>query len=60
MRDLGKKKMVKNKPCYWEFIRTLRNDPSARENFMNQGITKPEKHKAYMEEHQDKFYICLF
>jgi len=57
--DLGKKKMVKNKPCYWEFIRTLRNDPSARENFMNQDITTSEEHKVYMEDHEDKFYICL-
>ena len=51
--DLGKKKMVKNKPCYWEFIRTLRNDPSARENFMNQekrDLEKLELALQYMKE----------
>ena len=51
--------IVKNAPSYWEFIRDLKNDDTARANSMSNHVIGPEEHRAYMSVHNDKYYICL-
>lgn len=53
------RKMVKNKPQYWEFIRELRNDDVLRANSMNHHLISPEEHAAFMQTYQDQFYVCV-
>ena len=51
--------IVKNAPSYWEFIRHLKNDDTARANSMSNHVIGPEEHRVYMSIHNDKYYICL-
>tara|TARA_R110000822_G_scaffold305738_1_gene431634 strand:- start:698 stop:1102 length:405 start_codon:yes stop_codon:yes gene_type:complete len=51
--------IVRNKPQYWEFIRHLKNDETARTNSMSDHMIQVGEHRAYMSVHNDKYYICL-
>ncbi len=53
------RKMVKNSPEYWEFIRELRNDDLLRANSMNHHVISAEEHAAFMKIYQHQFYVCL-
>ena len=53
------RKIVKNEPRYWEFIRELKNDDLARKNSMSSHIVGSEEHQEYMKKYQDRYYICL-
>jgi|TARA_R110000824_G_scaffold156593_5_gene329751 RimJ/RimL family protein N-acetyltransferase len=53
------RKMVKNNPEYWEFIRELRNDDLLRANSMNHHVITTEEHAAFMQSYQHQFYVCL-
>ena len=52
-------RLVRNEKEYFEFIRTLRNDPVIKSGFINQEEISIEQHQIYMDEHQDSYFICL-
>ena len=52
-------KLIKNEEKYWEFLRTLRNDPSVRTGFIQQEQIASADHKRFMEKYGDCYYICL-
>ncbi len=52
-------RLVKNEPCYWEFIREVRNDPKIKIGFVDQITITPEQQRRYMEKHNNEYYICI-
>jgi len=50
---------VKNEPKYWDFIRTLRSDDRIKDSFVEQVKITVEQQNAYMEKHNDGYFICL-
>lgn len=50
---------VKNEPKYWDFIRTLRSDERIQDSFVEQVKITPEQQDAYMQKHNDGYFICL-
>lgn len=51
--------LVKNKFKYWEYIRSLRNDPLIKDGFLVQDYITDEQQRDYMRTHNDDYYICL-
>ena len=56
---MGKLKLVKNDPKYWEFIRKLRNMDGVRQGFVQQKEIDPVEQARYMLKHNNNFWICL-
>ena len=64
--DIGKEcvwaideRLVYNESIWWEDIRNLRNDPSVKKGFINQGHITQEQHTAFMNKYSHNFYITL-
>lgn len=53
------KQLVKNEKKYWNFIRSLRNNPRVKEGFIEQQYITKNQHEKFMMKHGDKYYICL-
>jgi ribosomal protein S18 acetylase RimI-like enzyme len=51
--------LVKNEMKYFEFIRTLRNDPLLKDGFIDQKEITSEEHAIYMSKFHDAYFICL-
>ena len=51
---------IQNEMKYWEFIRLLRNNSRVRGGFITQVEIEPAQQAAYMSEHNDDYYICLY
>ncbi len=52
-------RLVANTPQYWEFIRTLRNNPKVKGGFIQQQQISSRAHKEYMYTNYKDYYICL-
>jgi len=49
-------------PCsreYWDFVRTLRNDPVNLDGFVDTTYITPAMQEEYMGKHADHYQICL-
>lgn len=44
---------------FFEFVRTLRNDPRVREGFISQEEITPDDHAAYISLQQSNYFVCL-
>ena len=51
--------LIKNEVKYFEFIRTLRNDPKLKSGFVEQRERSPKEHAIYMEKYHGSYFICL-
>ena len=51
--------LVKNEMKYFEFIRTLRNDPLLKGGFIDQKEITSEEHAIYMNKFHNAYFICL-
>jgi len=56
---VGKLKLVKNDPKYWEFIRKLRNMDGVRQGFVQQNEIDSIEQARYMLKYNSNFWICL-
>ena len=56
---MGKLKLVKNDPKYWEFIRKLRNMDGVRQGFVQQNEIDSIEQARYMLKYNSNFWICL-
>lgn len=54
-----KYKLVNCSVDYWEFVRTLRNDPKNAHGFIKPGNITTEQQTAYMMDHHQDYKICL-
>jgi ribosomal protein S18 acetylase RimI-like enzyme len=52
--------LVRNDPKYWDFIRTLRNNPNVQSGFIEVGNITKIQQDAYMAKHSDEYFICLY
>ena len=52
-------RLVKNEKKYWDFIRELRNDQEVQKGFVEQVNISEKQQEAYMEKHNDDYYVCL-
>ena len=57
---MGKLKLVKNDPKYWEFIRKLRNMDGVRQGFVQQKEIDPVEQARYMLKYNNNFWIKYF
>jgi ribosomal protein S18 acetylase RimI-like enzyme len=44
---------------YWEFVRTLRNNPKVSDGFIQSKYISKTQQKKYMEKYSDCYRICL-
>tara|TARA_Y100000114_G_C11722462_1_gene309214 strand:- start:403 stop:786 length:384 start_codon:yes stop_codon:yes gene_type:complete len=51
--------IVDNESKYWDFIRTLRNDPRVREGFVKLSYITHEQQNEYMEKYNENYLIAL-
>jgi GNAT superfamily N-acetyltransferase len=51
--------IVDNDSKYWDFIRTLRNDPRVREGFVKLSHITHEQQNEYMEKYNENYLIAL-
>jgi hypothetical protein len=52
--------LVKNEPKYYEYIRSLRNNPELMTGFIQKTIITEEQQIEYMKKYSDCYHICLF
>lgn len=52
-------KIVECSEKYWEFVRMLRMNPKVSDGFVNQSKISEDDQKAYMQDHSEKYRICL-
>ena len=55
----GSTDMVPSTEEYWEFVRSLRNDPILKKGFVDQKHINKEDHYKYMQIHHKDYFICL-
>lgn len=51
--------VVDNEPKYYEFIRTLRNDPRVADGFLERSQITPQQQAAYMGRHAHCYILAL-
>tara|TARA_R100000742_G_C4279456_1_gene104077 strand:- start:3207 stop:4241 length:1035 start_codon:yes stop_codon:yes gene_type:complete len=52
-------KLIQNDYIYWQFIRELRYHPDNLNGFVNVDPVTIEEQIEYMNQHSDKYYICI-
>lgn len=52
-------KIVECSEKYWEFVRMLRMNPKVSDGFVNQSKISEDDQKTYMQDHSEKYRICL-
>jgi len=55
----GEIRIVPNDQNYWEFIRSLRNNPVLKKGFIQQQDINNQDHSNYMKKNGSDYYICL-
>lgn len=56
---VNKFKMVECDDNYWEFVRTLRNNPEVQDGFIESGYISKENQITYMQKNSSCFKVCL-
>ena len=56
---MSKLQLVKADPIYYDFMRSLRNDPRVRAGFISQDEISPESNAAHMADFGHLYRVCL-
>jgi ribosomal protein S18 acetylase RimI-like enzyme len=52
-------KIIDNEPKYYEFIRTLRNDPRVQDGFIENANITEEAQNIYMKKYKNNYIVAL-